>query len=100
MGVATVSAMTRGDAPGYWARTTTVGGTTSGYSEIGSARSASNPETKIRIESTPANTGRSMKKRDRFMDGVPLSLRQGLGGVGRSHRHVLRRDGCAGAHPL
>ena len=35
-GAATVSAITLGLAPGYWARTTTVGGTTSGYSEIGS----------------------------------------------------------------
>ena len=35
-GAATVSAITFGFAPGYCARTTTVGGTTSGYSEIGS----------------------------------------------------------------
>ena len=34
-GDATVSAMTCGLAPGYMARTTTVGGTTSGYSLIG-----------------------------------------------------------------
>ena len=36
IGVATVSAITFGLAPGYCARTTTDGGTTSGYSEIGS----------------------------------------------------------------
>ena len=35
-GDATVSAMTFGFAPGYVARTTTVGGTTCGYSLIGS----------------------------------------------------------------
>src|SRR5690349_22583215 len=67
IGVATVSAITFGFAPGYCARTTTEGGTTSGYSEIGIARSASRPATKIRTEITPAKIGRSMKNLDRFM---------------------------------
>src|SRR3546814_19724797 len=67
MGVATVAAMTFGLAPGYWARTTTDGGTTSGYSEIGSARRASRPETKMSIDRTPAKIGRSMKNLERFM---------------------------------
>src|SRR3546814_12693085 len=66
-GVATVAAMTFGLAPGYWARTTTDGGTTSGYSEIGSARRASRPETKMSIDRTPAKIGRSMKNLERFM---------------------------------
>ena len=66
-GVATVSAMTLGLAPGYWARTTTEGGTTSGYSEIGSARIDSRPPMKISSDSTPAKMGRSMKNLERFM---------------------------------
>src|ERR1700733_13802678 len=67
IGVATVSAMTLGLAPGYVARTTTEGGTTSGYSEIGIAGRASTPIRKISIDSTPAKIGRSMKNLDRFM---------------------------------
>ena len=61
IGVATVSAMTLGLAPGYCARTTTDGGTTSGYSEIGITRSASSPATKMSTDSTPAKIGRSTK---------------------------------------
>ncbi|CAM5213698.1 hypothetical protein BTHI11S_00657 [Bosea thiooxidans] len=72
IGVATVSAITRGLAPGYCARTTTVGGTTSGYSEIGRALIESSPATKIRTERTAAKIGRSMKNLERFM-GRPLS---------------------------
>src|SRR2546423_8946357 len=72
IGVATVSAITFGLAPGYWARTTTDGGTTSGYSEIGRARSAISPATKISTESTPAKIGRSMKNRDKFMALPPF----------------------------
>src|SRR5215217_3081712 len=67
IGVATVSAITFGLAPGYCAETTTDGGTTSGYSEIGIARNASSPATKIRTDSTPAKIGRSMKNLDTFM---------------------------------
>jgi hypothetical protein len=40
-GVMTVSAMVLGEAPGYWPLTTTVGGTISGYSLIGSDGMAS-----------------------------------------------------------
>src|SRR6185295_8332270 len=67
IGVATVSAITFGLAPGYCARTTTVGGATSGYSEIGSAGIDSNPPRKISIDSTPAKIGRSMKNLEKFM---------------------------------
>jgi hypothetical protein len=74
MGVATVSAMTFGFAPGYCARTTTDGGTTSGYSEIGIARSASKPATKMSTDSTPAKIGRSMKNLDRFTACSPRSV--------------------------
>ena len=42
-------------------RTTTEGGTTSGYSPIGSSGIAINPAAKITIDSTAAKIGRSMK---------------------------------------
>ena len=66
-GVATVSAITLGLAPGYTARTTTEGGTTSGYSLIGSAGIASRPETKMTIDSTAAKIGLSMKNLENSM---------------------------------
>ena len=75
IGVATVSAMTFGLAPGYCARTTTEGGTTSGYSEIGMTRSASRPASKMSTDSTPAKIGRSMKNLDKFMGAAPRECR-------------------------
>src|SRR5690606_23083035 len=66
-GAATVSAMTLGFAPGYWARTTTEGGTTSGYSEMGSWNTANAPASRIRTDSTPAKMGRSIKNLEMFM---------------------------------
>src|SRR5690348_6498116 len=65
-GVATVSAMVWGLAPGNCAVTTTDGGTTSGYSEIGSWVMAIRPAKKMMTEITPAKIGRSMKNFDRF----------------------------------
>ena len=65
-GVATVSAMVAGLAPGNWAVTTTEGGTTSGYSEIGSCSMAIRPARNKATEITPAKIGRSMKNFDRF----------------------------------
>src|SRR4029077_10293856 len=64
-GVATVSATVTGLAPGNWAVTCTDGGTTSGYSEMGSSGIAISPARKITAEITPAKIGRSMKNRDR-----------------------------------
>src|SRR5437868_11433553 len=103
-GVATVSAITLGLAPGYWARTTTEGGATSGYSEIGSPRSAIRPAISISSDSTPAKIGRSMKNLERFMSvslepGSGLRVRHVLGlrlnfGL-RVHGHGLRRHQCA-----
>src|ERR1700679_2846418 len=66
-GVATVCAITFGLAPGNSAFTTTDGGTTSGYSEIGNWVIAIRPARKIITEITPAKIGRSMKNLDRFM---------------------------------
>src|SRR6516165_1882630 len=64
-GVATVSATVTGFAPGNWAVTCTEGGTTSGYSEIGSRGIAIRPARKITDEMTPAKIGRSIKNRDK-----------------------------------
>ena len=65
-GAATVSAIVLGLAPGYVPRTTTVGGTTLGYSLIGSTNSDSAPATVISSDRTAAKIGRSMKKRETF----------------------------------
>src|SRR5580704_8108464 len=75
-GEATVSAITLGLAPGNCAFTTTVGGTTSGYSEIGSWNTDTAPARKIRTEMTPAKIGRSIKKRERFMGAPQQCLEQ------------------------
>src|ERR1700691_5412754 len=64
-GVATVSATVSGLAPGNKAVTTTDGGTTSGYSEIGNCIIAIRPARKMATEMTPAKIGRSMKNLDK-----------------------------------
>src|SRR3989344_2508566 len=66
-GAATVSAMTLGLAPGNWARTTTEGGTTSGYSEMGSLKMAMTPAMKTRMDRTAAKIGLSTKRVEMFM---------------------------------
>src|SRR6185369_7160564 len=81
IGVATVSAITLGLAPGYCARTTTVGGATAGYSEIGNAGIDSKPPRKISIDSTPAKIGRSMKNLEKFMGSPRLDRRVGKGAL-------------------
>src|SRR5260221_11851909 len=70
-GVITDSAIVLGEAPGYWPLTTTVGGTISGYSLIGSTGIASSPATVIRIASTVANIGLSMKNEEIFIPVRP-----------------------------
>src|SRR5687768_5030804 len=77
-GVATVSAMTFGLAPGYTVRTTTDGGTTSGYSLMGNNGIAIRPAAKITIDSTAAKIGRSMKNLEKSM-GIPWHLPDGAG---------------------
>ncbi len=72
-GAATASARARGLAPGYAARTTIEGGTTSGYSLIGSVKMEIAPATKMTIESAAAKIGRSMKKREKRMS-APVDL--------------------------
>ncbi len=70
-GVATVWAMVSGLAPGKTARTCTVGGTTSGYSLMGSTCIASSPATVMMMDSTVAKIGRSMKNREMFTAWSP-----------------------------
>ena len=69
-GVATVSAMTLGLAPGYTAVTTTDGGTTSGYSEIGSIWIDRIPAIRMTMDSTAAKIGRSMKNLENFITSL------------------------------
>src|SRR5262245_28843362 len=116
IGIATVSAITFGLAPGNCALTITDGGTTSGYSEIGITGSASNPATKMSTESTPAKIGRSMKNLERFIRCLPTAMAQpcalalhdlggvlGIVGVRLSlavHPHHIWRDDGAWPHAL
>src|ERR1043166_5997586 len=94
-GVATVSAMVWGLAPGNCAVTTTEGGTTSGYSEIGSLVMAIRPARKMMTEITPAKIGRSMKNFARFTFDPSRSYDGSAALVGR-RRHRLWRNGGAG----
>ena len=57
MGVATVSAMTSGLAPGYWALTVIVGGMRSGYCATGSTRMERRPARTMNTDSTMERTG-------------------------------------------
>jgi hypothetical protein len=65
--------MTFGLAPGNAARTMTVGGTTAGYSLIGSFNNASAPPMTIPTERTMAKIGRVMKKDEKFTAHHPSS---------------------------
>ena len=66
-GAATVSEIVFGFAPGYVAKTTMVGGTTSGYSLMGSRYIEISPSRNTMAESTPAKIGRRMKKWENFI---------------------------------
>src|SRR5213075_1964145 len=99
-GVATVSAMVWGLAPGNCAVTTTEGGTTSGYSEIGNRVMAIRPARKIMTEITPAKIGRSMKNFDRFTFDPSRSFSVFDSCLVGRRLHILRRDRCAGGQFL
>jgi hypothetical protein len=77
-------------------RTTTDGGTTSGYSLIGRIGIVIRPAAKITIDSTAAKIGLSMKKREKSMEEF-----LGKHSAGNSHpaprRNDEGREGCAGA---
>src|SRR5438045_9293162 len=80
------------------------GGTTSGYSEIGSPPTAIRPPMKISSEITPAKIGRSMKNFERFIVVLSCGSRRrrdlGRGLRLRVHFHQLRDHGHARAHAL
>ena len=88
---ATVSAITLGFAPGYWARTTTEGGTTSGYSDTGSLKIEIRPPTKTITDivhnispSAPSKPFESVAKEKSasgilFIVGLLLALFTGAG---------------------
>src|SRR5690606_26678217 len=103
-GEATVAAITLGLAPGYCARTTTEGGTTSGYSEMGSWNMANRPASSTATDSTPAKIGRSMKNLEIFMLGFRGLFQVGRGGLysgrRRVHGHEIGGDHFPGAHTL
>src|ERR1700744_2565732 len=96
-GVATVSATVSGLAPGNRAVTTTEGGTTSGYSEIGNCIIAIRPARKMPTEITPAKIGRSMKNLDKDM--LATRPARGAGSIARG-AFRLRSDGGAGRQAL
>ncbi|MCY1171693.1 hypothetical protein D9M73_118140 [compost metagenome] len=70
-GAATVSASVSAFAPGKVALTTTVGGAIWGYCATGSDGYTTTPNTTIRIDSTAAKIGRSMKKWGNFTSAGP-----------------------------
>ncbi len=79
-GVATAAASTRGFAPGYTARTTIDGGTTSGYSLIGRVNMEIRPVINTTIDNTAAKIGRSIKNLEIFI-GVPGAQRAAESGA-------------------
>src|SRR4030095_12510580 len=91
-GAATVSAITLGFRPGYWARACTEGGTTSWYWLIGSCHTAMAPIRKMMIDSTAAKIGRSMKKRANRMLLASSHRELRLGELAGIHRDALGRD--------
>src|SRR5271169_4133480 len=98
-GVATVSATVLGLAPGNSAVTTTEGGTTSGYSEIGNCVIDIRPARKMATEMTPAKIGRSMKNFDRYIFGNSARAAD-LRLIACSSAIGLRRHGRARSEPL
>src|SRR6478735_8676891 len=93
IGSATVTTTARAPAPGYRVVTEMVGGTTLGYCATGSFISATAPMTTMRMASTFARTGRSMKK---FRDHDAALFRCGRIRVSRLGRLQLRVDFLAG----
>src|SRR5918993_1448193 len=87
------------------ARTTTEGGTTSGYSLIGSTNMAIPPARKITIESTLAKIARSMKNLEKCIAraSAPAGDGRRIGRRGRRvgvHRGQRRGDLHSRPHPL
>src|SRR5437763_8283940 len=100
----TVWASTVGLAPGYTARAVIVGGVTSGYSLIASARIDRRPAARMISDRTTAKIGRSMKKRENRTGRSPTSESRlphrphDRGDVGY-HGGSLGNDFHSGTHP-
>src|SRR5947208_13314144 len=73
IGAATVCSITSAEAPGYTACTVTTGGAMSGYCAIGRLRIAARPASTMKMDSTAAKIGLSIKKRENM--GLFLRLR-------------------------
>ena len=63
--------MVSAEAPGYTARTVTTGGAISGYCATGSTRIAASPAITMKMDSTVAKIGLSMKKREIILSVSP-----------------------------
>src|SRR6516225_5095683 len=77
MGAATASATSCALAPGYVQVTCTVGGVILGNCDNGSVKYATTPASTVRMDSTEAKIGRSMKNRE--ITAIPGVRNQGLG---------------------
>jgi len=88
IGAATVAAITFGVAPGYAARTITVGGVTAGYSLRGSRTKARAPATSNRTEMTIAKVGRPTKKCGRSFTGRRGRRTSSAGAKNRHGQHA------------
>src|SRR6185312_11494491 len=95
-GDTTVAATTSALAPGYWPVTLITGGAISGYWATGSRPKETTPRITKTIDTTAANIGRSMKKREMRMGRSAASVGLDRGGPGRCRAvgtadHFLRR---------
>src|SRR5437016_1702219 len=113
IGAATVCSITSAEAPGYTACTVTTGGAMSGYCAMGRLRIAARPASTMKMDSTAAKIGRSMKNLEN-MGRVLLLLFVRLrfcfrlgAGLGDAHRRsrpeahqALDDHAIAGLHAL
>src|SRR2546422_4605957 len=77
-GAATVCSSVSAEAPGYTACTVTTGGAISGYCAIGRLSTAASPASTMKMDTTAAKMGRSMKNRE----NMGLLLGRGFGCFG------------------
>src|SRR2546423_6793654 len=103
-GVTTVPATTSALAPGYWPVTLITGGAISGYWATGSRPKKTTPRITKTSDTTAANIGRSMKKREMRIGRSGASVGLDWGSPGRCRvvgtaNNLLRRHLDAGASP-
>ncbi|MNG13861.1 hypothetical protein D3C84_975730 [compost metagenome] len=99
-GEATVLPSTSGLAPGNCARTTMVGGTTSGYSLTGSWNSDTAPPIRMSSDSTMAKMGRRTKNCEKFMTCSSAFNRAAHRAPARSRRWLWRRVSVRWKRPV